>query len=769
MPVKFNPLSGQFDLVNPAPDLSGYVPYTGATGSVDLNGQELNNFSNGYNTGSFTFLNGGVVVDHNGSYAEGALESTKGGFNNAIYTTDGTNTVGLSNGSQAINAVGDITTTNNVTANNVTATYLGSFGATHTAILGDDGIKAAGFTDGTNTVEICDNTNALTATGSITATNFNGVALTAAGGGTNFLADDGTYQPVSVSGYVPYTGATTNVSLGTYGLTSGKLNVTNASAAQVAATITAASGQTANLFEIHNVDRRLYADKDGVLNLRPATESAAVNTATNYAVNGDPFVSGLTSWTFSSGWSYSAVDGGSALHASGNVNTLTQVISAPLGAYQVNYTLGTGTSSSFRCEVNGVDVITSATAGAKSAYFVNTTGTITIILKPGTTQTRPVSGFRVYAVSASTALLYGKSTFGSTTFEMRGDTNGNIAIGLNAMKSNISGNYTVAIGKNCLTSNVTAGYNIAIGEAVMQYSNTSFNCGIGYYSLAALTTGAQNFGLGYQTLPVLTTGNNNTATGILCGSALTTGTGNDFYGNNAGRYMIAGSYNAFYGQQSGGNISAGSGNTFLGGSSGSNHSNSSYCLAVGYGAALYENVTEDYRGAFGQFMFGRYANDRATAAVGFGCNASSTARVTQQAGRSLLAGTATAQEGASQNIVSTGSAYLTDLAVGDKVVVRNNYSYSDYYLTVSAIATNLAMTLSGSCGSGDGYSAYFSVTIWKVANILSGKDEQGTEVCKLESTGRAVVNRLNISNIPTSSAGLVAGDVWSNAGILTIV
>jgi hypothetical protein len=29
--------------------------------------------------------------------------------------------------------------------------------------------------------------------------------------------------------------------------------------------------------------------------------------------------------------------------------------------------------------------------------------------------------------------------------------------------------------------------------------------------------------------------------------------------------------------------------------------------------------------------------------------------------------------------------------------------------------------------------------------------------------------RLNLKGIPTSSAGLASGDVWSNAGILTIV
>lgn len=31
------------------------------------------------------------------------------------------------------------------------------------------------------------------------------------------------------------------------------------------------------------------------------------------------------------------------------------------------------------------------------------------------------------------------------------------------------------------------------------------------------------------------------------------------------------------------------------------------------------------------------------------------------------------------------------------------------------------------------------------------------------------VETLNISNIPTSSAGLSSGDVWSNSGVLTIV
>ncbi len=38
------------------------------------------------------------------------------------------------------------------------------------------------------------------------------------------------------------------------------------------------------------------------------------------------------------------------------------------------------------------------------------------------------------------------------------------------------------------------------------------------------------------------------------------------------------------------------------------------------------------------------------------------------------------------------------------------------------------------------------------------------------SSGKTVkVNNLNIKSIPTSSSGLLDGDVWSNSGVLTIV
>ena len=53
-----------------------------------------------------------------------------------------------------------------------------------------------------------------------------------------------------------------------------------------------------------------------------------------------------------------------------------------------------------------------------------------------------------------------------------------------------------------------------------------------------------------------------------------------------------------------------------------------------------------------------------------------------------------------------------------------------------------------------------------------GKYQGGSTVSGLEinlNTLQTAIKTLNISTIPTSATGLVAGDVWSNSGVLTIV
>ena len=45
----------------------------------------------------------------------------------------------------------------------------------------------------------------------------------------------------------------------------------------------------------------------------------------------------------------------------------------------------------------------------------------------------------------------------------------------------------------------------------------------------------------------------------------------------------------------------------------------------------------------------------------------------------------------------------------------------------------------------------------------------GVEKASIDEDGDAVVQKLNIAAIPTASAGLASGDVWSNSGVLTII
>jgi len=47
-------------------------------------------------------------------------------------------------------------------------------------------------------------------------------------------------------------------------------------------------------------------------------------------------------------------------------------------------------------------------------------------------------------------------------------------------------------------------------------------------------------------------------------------------------------------------------------------------------------------------------------------------------------------------------------------------------------------------------------------------DNTGSEVFKVTAEGRVTTNRLNLADLPTSAAGLAAGDVWNDGGTLKI-
>lgn len=538
--------------------------------------------------------------------------------------------------------------------------------------------------------------------------------------------------------------ASGNWNLGAYNLTttgiisSAYSRITSLNSSTVGQIIKGFTGQTANLQEFRNSinQTQSYFDSNGILNCSPINSIPTVDNSVNYSLNSNPFVSGLTSWT-STGWTYSAVNGGSALHVTGNTNRLSQTVTAPLGTYEISYTLGTGTSGTFRLFVNGTQISSSSTAGVKTLYISNSTGSMLIEFEPSSTQTRPIYGLTIRAVLKSDPLFYGKQSV-STSFEARGDLNGNIGVGINALRKNITGNFNIGIGFNALSENVTGSYNLAIGYGVMEVSNGSFNTGIGYLAMSKIITGVQNFALGYQSLQALTTGSYNTVTGVLAGSSLLTGSYNNLYGNNAGRGLTTGSRNFLFGSNSGLNISTGSDNTIVGADSGGSSQDSSKCIAIGSTSSFFENITENDRLVIGTFMYGRYASELKTASLGYGTNATSTSRNRTKMVNNQITGTCVVSDVDGITVTGTGTLFTTELSVGEEIIVYPSNTFVEVLVTIASITSNTSLTLSTSVGTGFG--SNYTAVIYKKGNIYSGLNYLNVEVFKVDSEGKTTTN-----------------------------
>ncbi len=109
----------------------------------------------------------------------------------------------------------------------------------------------------------------------------------------------------------------------------------------------------------------------------------------------------------------------------------------------------------------------------------------------------------------------------------------NIAMGINALAANTTGNWNVALGAYNLQASVTASNNVAVGNEVMGISAPgNDNTGVGNRSLF-YNTGSNNTAIGSGSLNANTSGAGNTAVGQSAGTIITTGTNNTFIGKGA--------------------------------------------------------------------------------------------------------------------------------------------------------------------------------------------------------------------------------------------
>jgi len=293
------------------------------------------------------------------------------------------------------------------------------------------------------------------------------------------------------------------------------------------------------------------------------TNIAAVSSGVTAILNGNPFVSGLTSWTFVSGWSYSS---NGALHASGNTNTLSQSFTATVGAmYRVQYTLGSGTSGSLSSTVTSsllsTTISTSATSGTKTGYFYADESTMTITFTPSSTQTRLITAVKVEKItpadspinlnyfvemrSASNQSVYLGVETGQNSLAAAGN---NTIVGQQAFRRNTTGGSNTGFGFGVLDSNITGSNNTAFGNsALMTNISGILNVAIGNTSLFANTTGQNNVGIGSATLSANTTGNFNIGIGADSGKFITTGLSNTLIGYSSGGTLVTGQNNIFIG------------------------------------------------------------------------------------------------------------------------------------------------------------------------------------------------------------------------------
>lgn len=145
-----------------------------------------------------------------------------------------------------------------------------------------------------------------------------------------------------------------------------------------------------------------------------------------------------------------------------------------------------------------------------------------------------------------------------------------------------TGDTEIPVGQNTFIG-VGAG-NFTTGQNATETYHASYNTGLGYQALEALTTGYGNFGLGYQALKNVDTGNNNTAIGRQSMISIEDGTLNTGVGYKTLNNLTGGVANTAIGVLAGEDV-LGNFNTLIGYNAGLNITGSSNVI-IGSKAAF---------------------------------------------------------------------------------------------------------------------------------------------------------------------------------------
>ena len=223
---------------------------------------------------------------------------------------------------------------------------------------------------------------------------------------------------------------------------------------------------------------------------------------------------------------------------------------------------------------------------------------------------------------------YNNTAIGSAALKANTQGLANTAIGSNSLQSNTTANFITAVGNHALRYNTTGGANTAVGSGALEFNSTGeLNSAFGYDVLKNNTTGSRNTATGVNALVDNTTGNGNTATGFSALLRNTTGSNNTATGQYSLALNTTGYDNTALGESALYPNTTGYRNTAVGQGALKNNSTGYENSALGEGT-LANNTTGDYNSAFGRESLHNSNGDNNTAVgwrAGFNTGSNNTA------------------------------------------------------------------------------------------------------------------------------------------------
>lgn len=395
---------------------------------------------------------------------------------------------------------------------------------------------------------------------------------------------------------VPYTGATANVDLGTYGLLGDYIGF-NTAPTSVPTTLGTLSwdsfyrtlqlidGDGDTTLQIGQEQRALIHNNTGATltdgqvvyvtgstgelpsvalasNATEASSSVTFGVVTEsiaHGANGFVTISGMVN-----GLNTLAYNEGDALYLGSTAGTFTNVKpTAPANLVLIGYMIkkSGGNGSIFVKIQNGYeleelhDVSITSVANNEGIFWDSATSLWKNKTIAGALGYTPANDSLVVHL-AGTETITGLKTFSQDI------TVNSVNVGKGAG----SGEHNVAIGDNVLTDNTTGNANIGIGTFPLWHNTTGFgNIAIGREALIASQTGSLNIAIGDNTMKGVVTGGQNIAIGANVAQSATSGSNNLMIGYSAATMLTTGANNLFLGYGAGGTITTGNYNTIIGG------------------------------------------------------------------------------------------------------------------------------------------------------------------------------------------------------------